>query len=159
MSVDPHTTFGNLNYSPVSKRKILYAFYDLRFRPMKSMPSLSYGVNAVEGLPVVTMTGDGKETQNKAAKGDIIMSGIGGEKYVIRAAKFPSLYRGSIGSAVFPEQSPRFVARWDGKDILFKAPWGEDMIVRKGDWIVRERDGTGYYRIAKGEFEGTYNKP
>ena len=41
--------------------------------------------------------------------------------------------------------------------VTFRAPWGEDMILKKGDYVVREKDGSGFYRIAKAEFEKTYN--
>jgi hypothetical protein len=149
--------FSQLRFSPVSKRKVLYSFYDLTIRPMRTMPPFSYGVNNIEGLRVVTMTPDGKETSNTAAKGDIIMSGVSREKYVIRGAKFGKLYMGNIGSTVYPEQSPRMVARYDGPNVTFKAPWGEDMVAKKGDYIVREGDGAGFYRVAKAEFEKTYN--
>jgi hypothetical protein len=30
------------------------------------------------------------------------------------------------------------------------------MIAKTGDYIVRESDGSSYYRIAKAEFEKTY---
>jgi hypothetical protein len=42
--------------------------------------------------------------------------------------------------------------------ITFQAPWGEQMILKNGDYVVREADGKGYYRIAKAEFEKTYEK-
>ena len=78
---------------------------------------------------------------------------------MVKAAKFSKLYTGSIGSTIHPEQTPRMVARYtDSKPLTFKAPWGEDMIVKQGDYIVREADGNGYYRIAKAEFERTYER-
>jgi len=157
-SFSAHSILSTLTYVPVTKKKINYSFFDLTARGIKSMPSLSYGVNPTEGVRVVTKTADGKETENTARKGDIIMSGIGGEKYVIRADKFLKLYVGRVGSAVHPEQGPRLVARYTGKGtISFKAPWGEDMILKSGDYVVKEKDGGGYYRIAKKEYESTYN--
>jgi len=116
-------------------------------------------VNTTEGIKVVTVLPDGKETQNTAAKGDIILSGVSREKYVVKAAKFPKLDVGGIGKSVTPEQTPRMVARWtSNQTITFRAPWGEEMVLKAGDYVVREADGNGYYRIAKAEFERTYER-
>ena len=60
------------------------------------MPAMTYTVAAQE-QPVVTVTSDGKETQNVAAVNDIIMSGPSQENYVVKAAKFPKLYQGAVG--------------------------------------------------------------
>jgi len=123
----------------------------------QGMPPMSYTV-AKEEQQVVTHTSDGKETQNVASPDDIIMSGPSKEQYVLKAAKFPKLYTGKIGDIVVPEQSPRTVARVDNieQPITFKAPWGEDMILKKGDYLVKDGE-QGYYRIAKHEYEQTYN--
>jgi len=124
----------------------------------KDMPPMSYTI-AKQEEQIVTHTADGKETQNVAVPNDVVMSGPSGEQYVIKAAKFPKLYAGKIGDVVVPEQSPRTVARVDSieQPITFKAPWGEDMILKKGDYLVKDGD-QGYYRIAKHEYEQTYNK-
>lgn len=153
-----HSTLSSLDYRPVKKRKLMYSFFDLEEGMMTRMPKLSYGVNPTNGITVVTILPDGKETRNTANQGDIIMCGVSGEKYVIRAEKFPKLYEGKIGGKVHPEQGDRMVARYDGAAaVTFRAPWGEDMILKKGDYVVREKDGSGFYRIAKAEFERTYN--
>ena len=154
-----HSVLQSLPYRPVRKKQIPYIFYDLNKRDMTGMPALSYGVNPTDNTKVVTVLPDGKETQNIAMKGDIIMSGVSREKYVVKAAKFPKLYTGSIGRTVHPEQTPRMVSRYtDSKSITFKAPWGEDMVLKQGDYVVREADGKGFYRIAKAEFERTYER-
>lgn len=117
---------------------------------------LSYSV-ATRETPVVTRLPDGVETKNTAKVGDLIFTGIGGERYVIRAAKFPSLYVGDIGGPLSVIPTTRMVARYTGsKTITFKAPWGEDMVLKNGDYVVREQDGKGHYRIARVEFERTY---
>lgn len=154
-----HSVLSSLSYRPVRKKQLPYVFFDLNKRDMNAMPALSYGVNPENNVKIMTVLPDGKETENIAMKGDIIMSGVSREKYVVKAAKFSKLYTGSIGSTVNPEQTPRMVARYtDSKSITFKAPWGEDMIVKQGDYIVSEADGNGYYRIAKAEFERTYER-
>lgn len=149
---------SSLNYKPVKKKRIIYLFYDLLKGSLDQMPKLSYGANPEDGVKVTTVLPDGKETENTAMKDDIIMSGNSREKYVIKSAKFPKLYEGSIGGKVYPEQSDRMVAFYTGKDsISFTASWGEQMVLKKGDYVVREKDDGGYYRIAKAEFEKTYN--
>jgi hypothetical protein len=87
------------------------------------------------------------------------MSGPSGETYVLKAAKFSKLYQGSIGETVVPEQNPRMVALYDGDQVInFMAPWGENMVLKPGDYLVKDGD-SGYYRIAKVEYEQTYNPP
>jgi hypothetical protein len=125
---------------------------------VNNMSPMSYAV-AKEQQTIVTHTADGKETQNVAAPDDVVMSGPSGEQYVVKAAKFPKLYAGKIGGVVTPEQSPRTEARVNMIDqpIMFKAPWGEDMVLKPGDYLVKDGD-QGYYRIAQLEYDKTYNK-
>jgi hypothetical protein len=149
-------TFGSLKYSQTSKKELEYSFSD----STDKMSPMSYAV-AKEPMEIETILPDGKETKNKAEPGDIIISGVSGEKYVVKAKKFGSLYSGKIGEKVKVAPNPREVAKFTGKDeITFKAPWGEDMVAKPGDYIVKDvqSDGSvGYYRIAKSEFEKTYN--
>jgi hypothetical protein len=42
--------------------------------------------------------------------------------------------------------------------VTFTAPWGESMILKPGDYLVKDGDA-GYYRIAKLEYDQTYNQP
>jgi hypothetical protein len=148
---------ASLTYRPTRKKKLKYAFYDLEEGMINRMPKMSYGVNPDSAKTVVTILPDGKETKNVANMGDIIVCGVSGELYVIRAEKFSRLYDGVSGQTVTPEQSERSVARYTGsKTITFTASWGESMIVKTGDYVVRESDGSSYYRIAKAEFEKTY---
>ena len=126
----------------------------------QNMPAMSYTV-VQQQQPVVTVTSDGKETQNTAEPNDIIMSGPSREQYVVKPEKFigeRGLYTGKVGGTVTPEQSPRIVARVENitQDITFKAPWGEDMILKRGDYLVKDGD-QGYYRIAQKEYDETYN--
>ena len=144
----------SLQWKQTTKQPKKYAFVN----STQNMPSMSYAV-AKEQQPVVTITSDGKETQNVAQPEDVIMSGPSKEQYVVKAAKFPKLYAGKIGGTVTPEQSPRTVAIVDNieQPITFKAPWGEDMVLKKGDYLVKDGE-QGYYRIAQHEYEQTYNK-
>ncbi len=142
-----------LKFMQTTKQPKKYTYVD----SVENMPPMSYAV-AKQQQPVVTYTADGKETQNVAEPQDIIMSGPSKEQYVVKADKFPKLYTGEIGSEVIPEQSPRTVARVDSieQPVTFKAPWGEDMILKKGDYLVKDGD-QGYYRIAQKEYDATYN--
>jgi hypothetical protein len=50
-----------------------------------------------------------------------------------------------------------FVVRPSDGTFTFTAPWGEAMIARPGDAIVRDpKDPSDTYRIAAGAFECTY---
>ena len=143
----------SLQFKETTKQAKQYQYTD----SSQNMPAMSYTVVETQ-QPVVTVTSDGKETQNVAEPNDIIMSGPSREQYVVKPEKFPKLYTGKIGGTVTPEQSPRIVARVDNIDqpITFKAPWGEDMILKQGDYLVKDAD-QGYYRIAQKEYDETYN--
>jgi hypothetical protein len=154
-NVDINQVASTLQFKPVTKQKLVYKYVE-NGKP-GSMSPMTYTKSTVQ-QPVVTTTTDGKETQNTAEVGDIIMSGATGENYVVKAAKLPKLYTGNVGSDIYPEQSPRQVALYSGEPVTFKAPWGEDMVIKPGDYLVKDPANTGYYRIAKVEFEKTYNK-
>jgi len=155
-NVDISQVVSQLKFLPTTKRKNQYKFIE-DGQPGK-MPPMSYTV-AKNETKVETITSDGKETQNVAQPNDIIMSGPSKENYVVKSSKFPKLYQGNIGETVFPEQSTRMVAIYTGDDTVnFTAPWGESMILKPGDYLVKDGD-QGYYRIAKNEYEQTYNPP
>jgi PGDYG protein len=155
-AVDITQIASQLEFLPTKKQAKQYKFVG-GGTPGK-MPAMTYTVSDGE-QPVVTVTSDGKETQNVAEKGDIIMSGPSRENYVVKAAKFPKLYQGQLGQSVVPEQNPRMVAAYTGNQpVTFTAPWGENMILKPGDYLVKDGD-QGYYRVAKVEYEQTYNQP
>jgi hypothetical protein len=152
--VDIEQIASGLQFMPTSKKKLVYNYV----RSQDRMPPMSYAV-ANQQMPVVTTTADGRETHNVAEPGDLVMSGSSGEQYVIKAAKFPKLYVGQLGGPIHPDQSPRQVAVYTGgRPINFTAPWGEAMVLKPGDYLVKEAEGK-YYRIAKLEYEMTYNPP
>lgn len=154
--VDITQIASQLKFLPTKKQPKQYKF--VKDGVPGKMPAMTYTVSSTE-QPVVTVTSDGKETQNVAAQGDIIMSGPSRENYVVKSAKFPKLYQGDVGGVVMPEQSPRLVATYTGKEpVQFTAPWGESMVLKPGDYLVKDGDA-GYYRIAKVEYEQTYNPP
>lgn len=145
---------SQLNFLPTTKRKLVYQFVD----STEEMLPMSYTVATIQ-TPIVTMTSDGKETQNIAEPNDIVISGPSREMYAIKPAKFAKNYQGKIGGPIHPEQNPRYVAVYTGTmPINFIAPWGESMVLKPGDYLVKEAEGK-YYRIAKKEYEETYNPP
>jgi hypothetical protein len=155
-AIDITQIASELDFLPTHKQAKQYKF--VKDGVPGKMPPMTYTVSAQE-QPVVTVTSDGKETQNVAAQGDIIMSGPSKENYVVKSAKFPKLYQGQIGQKVIPEQGPRLVALYTGQQpVSFTAPWGESMVLKPGDYLVKDGD-QGYYRIAKVEYEQTYNPP
>jgi hypothetical protein len=151
----------DMDFQPTTKQPIQYSpSGEVSSQDdMDAMAPLSFATNTVADLPVVTITADGKETQNVAGVGDIIMSGPSGEKYVVKKEKFDKLYTDGPDGTKIPEQSPRQVTQYTGEEeVTFTAPWGEDMVLKLGDYLVRDGD-SGYYRIAKQEYEETYNPP
>ena len=115
--------------------------------------------------PVETILADGrKETKNVAARGDYIVTGPGGEQYVVKPEVFAARY----------ERKPRtrdvFLARGEiiavpnplGHAVHFWASWGEVqtgaadcMIADVFDPATRKRAGRPYI-IGRSEFEETY---
>lgn len=152
--VDINQIASQLMFQPTSKRKLVYQYTQNPY----NMPAMTYSV-ATQKMPVITIASDGKETQNVAEPNDVIISGPSRENYVVKAAKFPKLYVGQLGKPIFPEQSPRNVALYSGDtSVSFIAPWGENMVLKPGDYLVKEDEGK-FYRIAKKEYEATYNPP
>ena len=155
-AVDINQLASQMKFLPTTKLAKQYKF--VKDGVPGKMPAMTYTVSSQE-QPVVTITSDGKETQNVAAPNDVIMSGPSRENYVVKAAKFPKLYQGTMGGPVIPEQGPRMVALYTGQQsVTFTAPWGESMVLKPGDYLVKDGDA-GYYRIAKAEYEQTYNQP
>lgn len=148
-------------FQKTTKKPLRYSFFEGN---IDNMPELSYKV-LDEETRISTYTSDGLETKNTGIEGDIVISGPNKEKYVIKKSKFDKLYDGNIGGEIVPEQSARYVAHIT-KDLLnhfnntdevkFIAPWGQEMVLKSGDYLVKDGD-SDFYRIAKDEYEKTYN--
>jgi hypothetical protein len=148
---------ANSQFKSTKKKPLNYNFYKIINGDVSKMPALSYGINDKDQNPINTITSDGEnETTNTARNGDIIVCGPMNEKYVIKQEKFKKNYSGEIGGSVTPEQSTRMAAQYTGEEeIFFTAPWGEKMRLKPGDYVIKldEKDA---YRVAKKEFESTY---
>lgn len=83
--IDINQIATQMQFLPTSKKKLTYQFS----QDLDNMPAMSYTV-AQEKTPVVTVTSDGKETQNTAEPNDIIMSGLVENYMLLRRQNFPN---------------------------------------------------------------------
>lgn len=127
---------------------------------------------ALPGEVIVTViAGEGVETLSKPAQaGDMVVrnrcAGTGNEQYLVKKAKFASRYAGPVGKpgeggwkTYKPLGSPvlYFVVRDRDGSFTFTAPWGEAMVARPEDAMVRSpADPRDTYRVAAGAFSCTY---
>jgi hypothetical protein len=149
--IDVEKLAENLKFKKYKKKKLEYEFVNF-----DDLEPLTYSKSEKE-RKIETITSDGKETTNTASKEDFIFCGPTGEKYVLKQPKVKKMYTGKIKETLTPEQSPRLVAKYNDKEAMFKASWGENTIIKPGDYLLKEQDGSGYYRVAKKEFELTYD--
>lgn len=126
---------------------------------------------ATEGEVIVTViAGEGVETRSKPAEtGDYVVRNrcpaTGNEEYLVKAAKFAERYAATGEtlpdgwSAYTPtgqEMGYFLIPEGDGP-YSFTAPWGEAMVARAGDAIVRNpADEKDVYRVAAASFDCTY---
>jgi hypothetical protein len=128
---------------------------------------------ATPGETIVSVTGDGRETENTAKAGDWIVRNTtqAREEYIVGADKFESRYR-RVGD--LDEQWSRYqplgevravevdgaVLELLGKSTTFfiEAPWGEAQRVREGDELAAPPALDEVYRIARAEFRETYER-
>ena len=95
------------------------------------------------------------ETTNVANEGDYIISGLAGERYIVRAEKFNKLYESTDSKGGYKTKPDSIKAVEVKEEISFIAPWGSEMIALPGDFIAF-RSNSDAYRIEKDEFEKTY---
>jgi hypothetical protein len=120
---------------------------------------------------VTVIAGEGKETQSPPAQaGDMVVRNrcpeTGNEEILVAAGKFTDRYEGPSGPADtegWRPYRPRgvemlyFMVRDADGTFVFEAPWGETMVARPGDAIVRDpKDAKDTYRIAAAAFACTY---
>jgi hypothetical protein len=165
--------FLRLDFREAFKKQLVYALFDSSDCDLALMPALSFTSNSITRRTVVTITSEGKETENIADVGDVIMCGPSKEKYVLSREAFyhlyspPASYQRSevLPEFVTPARAPKSVARYFGVgETSLVASWGELMVVNPGDYIARYPRGVDecgntvfhYARIAAKEFEDTY---
>lgn len=153
--IDIDKISSQLQFKPIKKQALEYSF--VPDGNVDNLSPMTYTQVETE-RPIETYTSDGLETKNVAKPGNYVLSGPSGELYVLKQEKLNKMYTGKPGGIIIPEQTPRQVAIYNlPTPMKFIASWGEEMIIKPGDYLVKEPDGSGYYRIAKKEFEQTYN--
>ena len=109
---------------------------------------------AADGEIVSTVINEIVETTNIAKAGDMIITGLVGEEYIINGEKFHKLYNHISGNTYVTKKDSIKAVQVTEK-IHFLAPWGSEMIALPGDYMAYRSDSDAY-RIEKGEFEKTY---
>jgi hypothetical protein len=118
---------------------------------------------AVAGEVVETVIDGQRETVNTAKAGDYVVRGPKGEHYVISPQTLAERYGPPLGGPStngYREYAPKgsyHAFRYDGEPFKFVAPWGEDMIANRGDYIGTPEIGSNhFYRVEKDAFAETY---
>ena len=126
---------------------------------------------ALGEIVVTVIAGEGKETQSTPAElGDMVVRNrcpaTGNEQYLVKARNFAARYDiapGEPDPQGWRPYRPRgidmryFVVDLAQGSFTFTAPWGEAMVARPGDAIVRNpADARDTYRIAAAAFTCTY---
>jgi hypothetical protein len=161
--VDIEQVASQLNFLPTHKKDLTYSpiQQSVDQTNIDQMPALTFGKSSQQFM-LQTVTEDGHETQNAVAVGDVIVSGPSKEKYNIGGeAKLLKNYPVDAGNGRRkPDISAvRMVAKYTGAaTVNFVAPWGKQMVLKPGDFLVKEDEGK-YYRIAAFEYNQTYNPP
>ncbi len=120
---------------------------------------------------IQTVTDDGLETTNTAKAGDFIVTNQtdAGEMYVIGARKFHDRYElledkgdgvsvySAKGKVMGIEMNEDLLKQLNlSNEFYLVAPWDEEMVVKKDDYLVSPLDYSEVYRIARKEFFETY---
>lgn len=131
---------------------------------------------AIADEVIVTVTKDGKETENRASGiNDKVLRNIGSaanEEYILPFEKFFRLYdeiEGDVpknlserGYKLYQAKGKVLRIEFQSSDFnvtnpfYFVATWGEPMIVRDGDSIVAPPTADEVYRIQADAFASTY---
>lgn len=112
-----------------------------------------------EGEVIDTKTSDGfDETKNvgiKDEKGELgwVVTNPGGEQYIVSNDEFNKAYT-QVAEGEYVKGNPVIVMELEN-DIAFDAPWGEEMRIQKGGYLViNGKDDI--YGIQKASFDETY---
>ena len=109
------------------------------------------------GTSVDTIMADGHvETSNIAGPdGAYKVTNPDGEQYLLETEEFEKNYLPAEQEGIYiPNSEARKVLDID-KNIAFKAPWGEEMLIKKGGVLVHNGPGD-VYGIQSDEFKNTY---
>lgn len=146
----------------MTQQEIIEGFKRLPYKTYEKFGKVQFETSQSVQEVVTSINGQ-EETRNTAQIGDYIITGVSGEKYVLTPKKFMQNYEieeysyfNMTGTAKVQPQ-PRFAAQWNLENqLIFTAPWGEQMICNQGDYLVAAQDFSEVYRIEKSVFEQTY---
>ena len=128
---------------------------------------------AQEGEYIETITSDGKETINRAHKGDFLVKNKteAGEMYILAPEEFHDKYvllgeaaedfseYQAIGEVLALELTSELLKELHlTSPFYFMAKWGEKMVAKEGDFLAMPLDKSEVYRIARKEFFETYER-
>jgi hypothetical protein len=138
-------------------------FFTLNFNISKKYKKfgLVYAKKATLGAQILTVIDNIIETKNIAKENDVLIKGIKGELYLIDINKFKERY--NVTSDISDEFKPFepfgecFAFEYKGDELYFDAPWGEKMLLSKGDYLVTPNEKIPeVYRIERSAFNLTY---
>lgn len=116
---------------------------------------------AEPGEVVVTYASDGTiETQNTASTGDWIVNNVSNpdNKWIMKGEVFQKKYQPVEGQpgVYMPKGGPMNAAQIS-EPISFRAPWGEQMNIDKGGYILGDPNNPAdMYGISQKDFDSTY---
>lgn len=115
------------------------------------------------GEVIKTYTKDGLETTNTVVEPSYIVKNTtdAKEEYAVTKSKFEKRYKfikkeNKEWSVFQPIGEIKAIKVKNDDTFFIIAPWGEEMIVKKGDFLVSPLDYSEVYRIANKEFFETY---
>lgn len=127
------------------------------------------------GERIITISSEGKETENTTSKGDYIITNKK-EEYIIKKEKFDNLYelkdesKGlyikkakiyalEFNKETFPNIYEQYRENLSKNIVTFiEAPWNESQKLEKLNYFVFDEEGKEIYIIAHEEFLITYQK-
>lgn len=101
------------------------------------------------------------ETTNTAKKDSYEVRGESGEIYLISEEKLKTRYvwenNDADGWGIYAAIGKVHAVCYYGNSLVFKAPWGEDMICNEGDFLCSTGGSDDVYRIERDTFFRTYS--
>ncbi len=112
---------------------------------------------ATAGEEISTIMKDGHvETKNIAKAGDFVVTNPDGERYIVAGDKFLKKYLPTDNPTTYKPNAGPVQAMPLTEDVKFKAPWGEEIAIKKGGVLVKYGPGD-IAGIQPEEFRGTYS--
>lgn len=158
------TSVNLINFTPMNTQEQMIALLKAgNPQHFTKFCRFSFVIAAEEQVVITQFAGEDKpETKNTAKKGDYIVLGLAGEKYILTKAQFDKRYR-IVGNLTAEAIGECWGIQYQGEEIEFEAPWRdkegnpEVMNIKPGDYLVSPNpEFTEAYRVKKSEFDKTY---